>query len=873
MPLDSRIGPTRAHRLALKQNTRLTVTQTVSRPRPRGANSIAVRQRPRRWRGVAAALLAFGLFAGPASMAHAAGDAVHTARVDAAAQPASTPAASTPQVTLAPFSHGVVTAGTALSVSVIVENVTARTLPATIATLDIGRTPIVDRAVLTAWQQGSVDGDLGPFVRGGDVAIEALATGDVATAGISVDGAAPELADLAPGVYPLILRYGSADDAPVSTSTMIVRDLEAEAQSFDIGLVVPVTAPALRTGLLTSAELGELTAPDGALTALLDAVTGTPAILAVDPAILAAIRVLGASAPADAVAWMQRLDALPNERFSTAFGDGDLATSFDAGLPTPFGPTTLQTYMQPADFIAAATTPSPTPSMAPDTPVESPAPGAAHVAGGASTPRGSANATPSPVPSPSGPEIDPNVPVFPNFTALLNVSGAHPGITWPATGTASTGLVEHLAEASADAPGAALVASGNIAGADPSRTGNARGAAGNAPLLIYDQTISEALRAAASAPTVHLRGAPLAAAAAQLAIASGHAEGPLLVTVDRGSDRTRSDLTAAIATVFDVPGATPRGLNDLLAAPATTVELVDAPASEARTAAAQRMIEAEAKIAEFATILDDPELLSTPERASITQLLGAQWRTVNVSLEDVEDGAGEDAGVDAGADADAGGEAEPGAEDGVADAVPSDVAWASAVAEHEVQTRRTLSSVGILPPSTTNLLSSGAKLQFWVRNDLPYPVNVIFITSPNDLRLEVSRSKTVTALPSSNTRVEVPVIAKVGSGDVSLQLELRSPTLQPIGEPVTAEVNVRADWEIIGIVSLVVIVGGLFVVGIVRTVLGRRRRAAAGATGADADADAEADADTDADAAEDAGAGAAASSEIHDEDASGDHNV
>ena len=43
---------------------------------------------------------------------------------------------------------------------------------------------------------------------------------------------------------------------------------------------------------------------------------------------------------------------------------------------------------------------------------------------------------------------------------------------------------------------------------------------------------------------------------------------------------------------------------------------------------------------------------------------------------------------------------------------------------------------------------------------------------------------------------------------------------------VTAEVNVRADWELIGIISLAVIVGTLFVAGIVRTVIGRRRRRA-----------------------------------------------
>lgn len=760
------------------------MTQTDSRPRIRAANTIAVRQRPRRWRVVATALLALGLFAGPGAMAQATGDAVEFSRVDAAAQPA-----TTPRVTLAPFSHGIVTTGAALSISVVVENLTARGLLATTASLDLGRTPITDRAALEAWQNGVVDPNFGPFVRGGDVAIDAVPAGEVATAGISIDGAAPEITGLAPGVYPLIVRYGTGENAPTSTSTMIVRDPAAEARPFDIGVVVPITARPLSTGLLSSAELTKLTAQDGALTALLDAVTGTPAILAVDPAILAAIRVLGTAAPADALAWIQRLDALPNERFSTAFGDGDLATSFDAGLPTPFGPTTLQAYMKPADFMPASAT---TPSMVPELPSDAPAPGAANVAGEASTPRVAA-IEPSATPTPTAPPVDPDVPVFPDFATLLAVNGAHPGMTWPASGTATTALIARLAEVSADAPGATLVASGNTARGERARTTSTRGTVEAAPVLVYDSAISDALRDAASVRTLQLRGAPLAAAAAQLTLAAGQAEGPLLVTVDRSTNRTQNNVSAAIAAVFEVPGATPRGLGDLLAAPATNVDIADAAASESRTEAAHRMTATETKIAEFATVLDDPALLTTPERASIAQLLGAQWRSTEWPVDD------EDA---------------------------SEAAWTTAVADHEEQSQRTLSSVGILPPSTTNLLSSDAKLQFWVRNDLPYPVNVIFITSPNDLRLEVSRSKAVTALPNSNTRVEVPVIAKVGSGDVSLQLELRSPTLQPIGDPVTAEVNVRADWELIGIISLAVIVGTLFVAGIVRTVIGRRRRRA-----------------------------------------------
>ena len=62
---------------------------------------------------------------------------------------------------------------------------------------------------------------------------------------------------------------------------------------------------------------------------------------------------------------------------------------------------------------------------------------------------------------------------------------------------------------------------------------------------------------------------------------------------------------------------------------------------------------------------------------------------------------------------------------------------------------------------------------------------------------------------------------------MTVQLQLRSPTLEPVGAPQSVDVNVRADWEGVGIVVLSVLVGGFILLGVVRTVLrlrGRRAR-------------------------------------------------
>ena len=535
---------------ALEQSPDMTVTSTAQGAHARLANDLAGRRRPRRWRPLAAAMLALAIVSGTGAGAIAADRSGEQATVDAAAE-----RALTPRVTLAPLASGVVTPETSLVAPVIVENLTEQPLASSSARLEIGHAAISDRAVLDAWLAGTLDrAALGPFVAGGEAPVEPVLPGELATATITVEGAAPELAGLAPGVYPILVHYtpgplgagadpengstedggagdGSADptgagaaEPIVSTSTMIVRDPAAAVQPFEVGLVVPITAPALATGLLSAAELQVLTAPGGALSASLDAAEGTPAILAVDPAILAAIRVLGTGAPSEAVNWLRRLEALPNERFSLAFADGDLATAFASGLPTPLSPSSLQAYMRAEDF-----TPAPAPSPSAATPESgtvssSGLPKAEYAKNGMfsglvadSPPPDTPDTTPSGEPS-NAPEPS-DEPLYPSIETLLDVPGARPGITWPVTGTASGALLAHL-DAAATAQGStgvALLASANTAQGIETRTVPARGVAGDSSVLVYDASISATLRNAASAQSTLLRGAPLTAVAARIA--------------------------------------------------------------------------------------------------------------------------------------------------------------------------------------------------------------------------------------------------------------------------------------------------------------------------------------------------------------------
>lgn len=664
-------------------------------------------------------------------------------------------------LTLAPITGGILRPGERLTVSVTMSNGTAAPALGGTVSLGFGAAPLASRAELGAWLGGETGGVAVTEVA--TIDFPTVAPGEVEPRGIMSAEGDPLFAALAPGVYPVVATLTTPVGSTESTSAVVVPD--DSAREVGIGVVVPITGPGTAEGLLTAAQLEELTAPDGSLAAQLDAVDGTEAILAVDPAVTAAIRVLGSEAPETAAAWLERLEALPNTRFALQFGDADVASQVEAGILPPLRPRSLQAYMSPEAFI-------------PQADAESPAP------------------TPTPTPTPE-PSADPSEPVYPDLTALLDIGTARAGVFWPASGTAGPEVVAQIGELSVDdQDGITLIPSTTTLEGGAGATVPARGQAVDAAVLVYDSAVSEQLARASTVDEGTIRGAHLAAATAYLSFAAAETGGaPLLVTVDRAENRSRVALRTAVTTALEAPSVVPYSLGALAAAPSESVEVGAIEPEAPRVAAASALVADEDALSQFSSVLDDPSLLTGPERAEVLQLMGEGWR-----------------------------------------AAPD--AWGSAITTHREESATTLDSVGIIRASPIQLITSGAVIPVWVRNDLPYPVNVTLFASPDDLRLEVQETTRVIAQPETNTRVEVPVQAQIGSGDVTIAFELRSPTGVPIGDPQTREVYVRADWEGIGLLMLAVLAIGFVSVGVVRTVLRRRARRteADGPTEADAEA-------------------------------------
>ncbi|MEW2013909.1 MULTISPECIES: DUF6049 family protein [Microbacterium] len=675
------------------------------------------RRPPRRslWLRTAAAATAVIALAAPAPAAFAAVDDAPDETVTA---------------TLAPGAGGVVPASGDLTLTLTADNPGPDAVPAGAATVGIGSDPLVSTAAIASWLDSGSTG--ASFDDVGEIAMPEVASEQSASAALTIDAGDAPIDDLDPGVYPVRAVYGTGEDSLRARTVLVVPDTGAPARQ--IGVVVPITAGPQSTGVLSSDQLSELTAEGGDLREQVDAVTGTPAILAVDPAITASIRALGSAAPADAVAWLDDLIALPNDRFALQYGDADLAAQIGAGEASPLRPVSFAAYLDPTDFGAPAV---------------------------------DGEATPTPTPTPEEPTL-------PTLEELFDVGADRDSVFWPATGTAGAETVAALgAVTGGDDPPVTLLPS-SVVRSDA----GAHAVSADTDLLLYDAGLSRLLEDASATDADTARGALLAEFTARVAV--GDLADPLLVTVDRSNGRSQAALRGAIDAATGLPGWTATDLDGLLAAPAAAVDVDSVPADQDRVAVIDGFRAAHGGLQRISGVLDDPTLLTSSVRATELQLLGNAW------LDDRE-------------------------------------GWDAAIQAQRERIASWTDGVALVLGGPITLAGASAPLVFTVRNDLPWPARVDLLASPGDARLVIESTTEVEIGAQQTSRVAIPVSALVGSGESSVDLQLRTPSGVEIGRSETVEVSVRAEWESVALVILIVLVSALLVFGVVRTVRRRKR--------------------------------------------------
>ncbi len=390
---------------------------------------------------------------------------------------------------------------------------------------------------------------------------------------------------------------------------------------------------------------------------------------------------------------------------------------------------------------------------------------------------------PSPAPSPS-PEVG-ALPDLPTAESLTKWPYSLNGIGWPADGTVTAKDLDHFAKAGLETT---ILNSSAIKGDTTGHGVAARALINDHQVLVADSSLTAALRMAASASTEAVWTQAMTDLFAQLAVyAASPDPAPVLAEIGRDtSDFGWFDATMSALTGQNLVGAAT--LESLLRSTARTDgAIVNSPEKAGRIERIRALNDRAAQVDRLATAAKNPALLTGRYRADMLALLATSWL------------------------------ADP-------------VAWEQNVDESLDASAGLLDDVRLAPMSDVQMFGGQVAIPITVINDLTLPVTVRVQTVPSNARLVVDDDVIAELAPGSQTKVLVPVTARVGNGDVTLSISLfnEDQSVQLDG-PEYVAVTVRADWETFGTLILAVLVVGFFGLGIFRNIRRRRKSRKAGA--------------------------------------------
>ena len=150
--------------------------------------------------------------------------------------------------------------------------------------------------------------------------------------------------------------------------------------------------------------------------------------------------------------------------------------------------------------------------------------------------------------------------------------------------------------------------------------------------------------------------------------------------------------------------------------------------------------------------------------------------------------------------------------------------WPTAFEKNMQSPAKTLGLVSVVTNSDINMVGTQANIPIAIRNGLSETATVTVRAKSNTSRLVVDGETTVTIQPDAQGKALIPVVARVSTGSAVLEITLTSASGVVIGDPVTIPINIRADWEIWGLIGFGAAFLGLVFAGIMRTLARRRSR-------------------------------------------------
>ncbi|MHA7984751.1 DUF6049 family protein [Rathayibacter sp. CAU 1779] len=506
--------------------------------------------------------------------------------------------AGSAKVSLYAGNAGTESSGESVTVTISIANSSAKFVGPGTATISLTEKPLTTRDSLNDWLKP--DGDHATTRVIATTPTQGVTAGtNQRVATVTIPAAAVALSG-STAVYGLQATVSSASDTVGAGYSSLTFAGDGVQQSVGLAIAMPITVPPTSSGLIALDDLATYTAPDGLLTRQLEVARDHPSIaVAIDPMIIASIRVYGNSAPTSAQNWLNELEnTLSNDSFPLQYGDADVASQLQSGITSLLTPTSFGYALDPKNFPApleVGETPEPTPTPA---------------------------TNPFVTPTPTATQPTSNVPTT---AQLLSWPYTYSGIAWPADASLRTSDVEALAKSGYPST---IVSGSNTNQASLPTTPNAPLPVKGGTALVTDQGISTALRALISATTTDEESAALASVSAQLAEVSAHSDGGVILAgLDRDWPTNAADTTRALSSVFSQPWVTAASLRDALTAPVSDgLELTDVTQDGTRTAGVQTLSRAAGSMDAFSTVLSDPTVLTGRTRNQLLSLLGVGWR-------------------------------------------------------------------------------------------------------------------------------------------------------------------------------------------------------------------------------------------------------
>lgn len=258
-----------------------------------------------------------------------------------------------------------------------------------------------------------------------------------------------------------------------------------------------------------------------------------------------------------------------------------------------------------------------------------------------------------------------------------------------------------------------------------------------------------------------------------------------LLAVDRGLTSTAESLDPLFAELGELPWVNLIPTSELQLG---TVTLTGNPATEPAVDRLRDAINAETEVQQYSRVLADPQLLTDYQRERLLTLLRVQG-SLSASEVDV-------------------------------------MAVDERVYDHLAGNAELRAGVSIVDTEHTRLLGSTSNIPIQLRNTLPFDAEVTGTITTSSAALLVSNTTLVpTVIPPESTVTHlVTVNSRVSSGEVDLRVNLRDIHEGHDIAHTSFHVTLSGTTEVIALTALGLVVSALFVGGVWRSLLKKRRR-------------------------------------------------